>query len=190
MRNGAGKAIAGVLAAMLMAGACLGGWIVDGSPSVWIGAAVVTPADEYTYPVFHIPLGGNWTDFELKASTGNFSSNRVYWVASSFDTATNSVMGDTNVWVHFTDNYAHEVLAWRKATNAAPIWGQLLNTASSVVEYVVVQPSHECETDWAGWMSRTNDQLVWVYTRYDGVGLDTHWTPIVPVAWRAARFAP
>jgi hypothetical protein len=190
MRNGAGKTIAGVLAVGLMAGVCRAGWIVDGSPSVWIGAAVATPADAYTYPVFHIPLGGNWTDFELKASTGNFSSNRVYWVASSFDTATNSAMGDTNVWVHFTDNYANEVLAWRKATNAAPIWGQLLNTASSVVEYVVVQPSHACETDWAGWMSRTNDRLVWVYTRYDGIELDTHWTPIVPVAWRTARVAP
>ncbi len=180
---------------VLLAGALPGraAWIYDGRPSTWEGIPPALKADEYVYPVFLLPLGGQWTDFELKASTNNFES-LVYYVLSS---AANVYADDPAVWVYFTDDHSSTVLRWNKAETATPIGSQLADPVNSEVEYVVVMPSHEGAVDWRGWMSRDNHRLMWSFVRYDGLSLEmnasgtrSHWNPVVPVEWRKRRIAP
>jgi len=172
---------------------CRGEWIFDGKPSTWEGTQEELKADEYTYPVLRLELGGQWTDFELKASTNNFQS-LAYYVQSS---ATNAYADDTNVWVYFTDDYAGDVRKWIKSAPATAIGSQLVDPVNSEVEYVLVCPSHECAVDWSSWMSRTNNRLVWSYVRFDGINLEmnatgtkSHWSLVVPVEWRKERISP
>jgi len=143
--------------------------------------------------VLRLELGGSWTDFELKASTNNFDS-LVYYVQSS---ATNAYADDTNVWVYFTDDYGADARAWHKSATATSIGSQLADAVNSEVEYVLVCPSHECAVEWSGWMSRTNNRLVWSFVRYDGISLEMngtgtkpHWSLAVPVEWRRERVSP
>ena len=180
---------------------CLGGWILDGQSSVPVGGGgssggstgVVVAVEEGTFPVLRLELGGNWTDFELKASTNNFT-NLAYYIKSS---GTNAEADDTNVWVYFTDDHSEDVRQWHRSTRATAIGNQLVNSTNSEVEYVLVCPSHECGVGWQAWMSRTNNALVWSFVRYDGFGLEmnasgtkSHWNPVVPVEWRKERIAP
>jgi hypothetical protein len=146
----------------------------------------------YSYPVFTLDLGGSWTDFELKASTNNFT-NLCYYIMSH---GTNEFTTDTNAWVYFTDDYSPDVRVWRKATLANTIRSQLVDGVNSEVERVIVLPSHEAQ-NWQNWMSKTNDRLVWSYVRYDGIGFETnrtgtwqHWNPVVPTEWRRSRTSP
>jgi len=182
-----------VVLAVCWALPCPAGWIFDGMPSTWEGTQEELQADEYTYPVLMLSLGGQWTDFELKASTDNFASV-VYYIKSS---GTNAYADDTNVWVYFSDDYAADVRQWHKSETATPIGSQLADPVNSVVDYVVVCPSHECVNGWESWMARTNNALVWSYVRYDGIGYETnttgtrsHWSLAVPVEWRKGRIAP
>jgi hypothetical protein len=172
---------------------CLAGWIFDGAPSEWEGIPEELQADEYVFPVFILELGSNWTDFELKASTNNFSS-LVYYVMSSGST---SHAGDPEVWTYFTDDYLGDVRKWNRAIAESWIGGQLADPMNSEVEYVYVLPSHSCTVDWRTWMSRHNSKLVWSYVRFDGVGFEMNatgskarWNPVQPVAWVRARIAP
>ncbi len=181
--------------ALLLAGAlpCPAAWIFDGRPSTWEGIPEELKADEYVYPVLLLPLGGQWTDFELKASTNNFET-MVYFVQSS---ATNAVADDPDVWVYFTDDCSEDVRRWHKAEPATSIGSQLADPVHSEVEYVVVLPSHACMVDWRKWMSRDNPRLIWSFVRFDGINLEmnaagtkSHWSPVVPVEWRKQRIAP
>jgi hypothetical protein len=99
--------------------------------------------------------------------------------------------------VYYTDDYTADPRVWRRSVAATAIGSQVTDAVNSEVEFVVVSPSHECAVNWRQWMSRGNDRLVWSYVRYDGIGLEmnatgtkTHWNPVVPVEWRAARVAP
>ena len=172
---------------------CSGAWIFDGRPSTWEGGAPELQVEECTFPVVRLELGGQWTDFELKASTNNFAS-LVYYIKSSGPTPHSD---DTNVWTYFTDDYAYDVRRWVKSAAATAIASQLVDRVHAEVEYVVVCPSHECAVDWRTWMSSGNSKLVWSFVRYDGIdmeknatGTQTHWNPIVPVEWRTARVNP
>lgn len=169
---------------------CPAEWIFDGEPSAPAGGVV--SVEEGTFPVLRLELGGAWTDFELKASTNNFT-NLVYYVLSS---RTNDVADDPDVWVHFTDDYGADVRVWNKSSVSTSIVSQLASE-SSEVEYVIVQPSHECAVPWAAWMSATNSKLVWSFVRYDGINLEmnfdgnrSHWNATVPVEWRKERISP
>jgi len=148
-----------------------------------------------TFPVIVLSIGGQWTDFELKASTNNFANTDglVYYLISS---STNNYADDTNAWVYFTDdydtNFPHK---WRTATNATPIASQLIST-NSVIDYIVVYPSHNCQKNWQDWMSITNTKLVWSFVRFDGAdfernlsGTGQHWNLVVP-QWRRQRTGP
>ena len=188
MSSGRGWLAALVLGAAGFASAWGDVWIVDG---VRVGA--VAPAAEASYPVLILPLGGQWTDFELKATTNNFE-DLCYYIQSS---GTNEYTNDTNVWVYFTDDFAGDPLQWRKSAFATPICAQLTNATNSVVGYAVVCPSHECGVDWRGWMAKTNDSLVWSFVRYDGIDLEKNvegtkarWNAVVPAEWRSGRVAP
>lgn len=196
------RAILGIAVCGMLAGAawCRGGWILDGQPAGGqpAGGGTVTAtgtvaAVSGTYPVLRLELGGQWTDFELKASTNNFAS-LVYYIKSS---GTNEPWNDTNVWIYFTDDYAADVRKWVKATPGAGIWSQLVDQTNSVVGAAIVCPSHECVVDWRGWMTPTNNRLVWSYVRYDGIDLERNvtgtrerWSAVVPVEWRQERCAP
>jgi hypothetical protein len=196
------KRVLRVMAGMVLACAvpCLGGWILDGKPAASEGAAatgggtnVVVTSDQGTFPVLRLELGGQWTDFELKASTNNFAS-LVYYVKSS---GTNAYEDDTNVWIYFTDDYAGDLRRWVKSAPGTGIWSQLVEPTNSVVGAAIVCPSHECVVNWEGWMSPTNERLVWSYVRYDGIDLErnasgtkTRWSAAVPVEWRKQRIAP
>ena len=150
------------------------------------------PLSPIECPVFNIPLDG-WSEFELKASTNNFT-NLVYYIKSS---GTNAFVDDTNVWVYFTDDFSADVRQWHRSAPATAIGSQLVNPTNSEVEFVIVCPSHQCVEDWQAWMCRTNNALVWSFVRYDGIGLEmnasgtkTHWNPVIPVEWRKERIAP
>ena len=172
-----------------------GGKIVASNSLLYSGGNIVLTnvqpwMDQYhQYPVFIIPLGEYYTDFEIKASVDNFA-NLVYYVQSS---APNFVADDTKVFTYFTDDYASDVRKWVKAIVGVSILSQL-SSPNSKVDYVVFQPSHECAIPWQTWMSPTNSKLVWSYVKYDGINYETnrtgtkpHWNPIVPVEWRANR---
>ena len=172
---------------------CRAGWIFDGRPSTWEGTPEELKADEETFPVLRLELGGQWTDFELKASTNNFA-DLVFYIKSSGPTV---VADDPSVWVYFTDDYSTDVRQWLKSAPATAIGSQLADPVNSEVEFAIVCPSHECAVDWRTWMSRTNTSLAWSFVRYDGSDLEmnatgtmTHWSAVVPVEWRRARVAP
>ncbi|MCX6996327.1 MAG: hypothetical protein NTV49_04410 [Kiritimatiellaeota bacterium] len=169
----------------------MGGWLVDGQPN-WSNGA----ADDATFPVLRLEMGGQWTDFELMASTNNFQSysGLVYYIKSSGPTA---CPDDTNVWIYFVDDCSTNPKTWTKSVYGSSIFSQLADPTNSQVSYVVVCPSHDCVVDWRTWMSRTNNQLVWSFVRYDGIGLQTnaagtnlHYNLTIPVEWRRERIAP
>ncbi len=171
---------------------CLAGWIFDGVPSDWEGAVPELQADEYTFPVLVLELGGAWTDFELKASTNNFVS-LAYYVMSS---TTNAWTTDPDVAIYFTDDYSADVRKWRKAVVGTSIGAQLADPVNSVVGYVAVCPS---SAGGAGtqWMSVRNPALVWSFVRYDGIGLEmnatgtkSRWNLVTPSGWHREQVAP
>ena len=178
--------------AMALALPCRGGWIFDGRPSHWEGfPGELQPADE-SYPVLVLALGGQWTDFELKASTNNFTSLVYYYVSS----AANVIADDDDPYIYFTDDYAADVRKWNKAAVHTSILSQLVS-GESEIEYVYVFPSHTCDIPWEGWMSKDNPKLVWSYVRFDGVnfemnvaGTKQHWNAIRPEHWERERTTP
>ncbi len=157
--------------------------------SVWdtvTNKADISLLSEGTYPVFQIPLGGAWTDFEIKASTNNFASLVYYYKSWTTQDATR---GDTNAAVYFTDDYADDVRVWRGKQKNEPISAHLLSEDSEV-EYAYFYPSHDCEVAWSDWMFKTNASLVWSYVRVDDAsfemradGAAQHWSPIQPHSW-------
>jgi len=172
---------------------CRAGWIFDGKPSTWEGTPDELKVVEETYPVLRLELGGQWTDFELKASTNNFET-LCYYIMSS---GTNAWTTDTNVWIYYTDDYAPDVRKWQKAGHPISICSQLIDPVNSEVRAAIVLPSHECSVDWRVWMSPTNTKLVWSYVRYDGIGFEMNatgtkqrWTAVVPAEWRRERIVP
>ena len=187
-----------MLSGLILALPCFGGWSFDGQartpPSTpGGGGTVVVTADEGTYPVLRLELGENWTDFEVKASTDNFSS-LIYHIISTTNSPPS--IGDTNVLVYFTDDCTSDPRQWRASGIATPIYSQLASTGS-VVNYVLVYPSHECGRNWQDWMSRTNARLVWSFARLDAIGSERNvagtkmrWNAVVPVEWRKERVAP
>ena len=195
MATGKGSILGLVLAAALgWAATGRAAWIFDGKPSSWEGTQEELKADERVFPALLLRLGGNWTDFELKASTDNFSKTLVYYVRSS---SASPRAGDPDVRVYFTDDYSGNVLRWRLAEPMTAIGEQLADPVHSEVEYVLVMPSHECAVHWRTWMSRDNNRLVWSYVRFDGIdyernadGTKTRWNVAVPVQWRKGRIAP
>mgnify|MGYP000844263724 CR=1 FL=1 len=183
------------MAMMMAAGGCapcLAGWIFDGLPSDWESAVPELQADEYTYPILVLELGGQWTDFELKGSTNNFASLSYYVMSSG----TNAWTTDPDVAVYFTDDYSADVRKWHRAVAGTPIGEQLADPVNSVVGYVAVCPS---AAGGAGsqWMSARNPALVWSYVRYDGIGLEmnatgtkSRWRLVTPAGWRREQAAP
>jgi hypothetical protein len=173
------------------------GWIFDGRPSTWEGIPEELRVSEQTYPVFRLDLGlveGNWTDFEIKASTNNFAGLVYYY--KSWTTNQNALYRDTKAWTYFTDDESADVRVWNRATNGVSISSMLVST-SSVVQWVYFYPSHECAVDWTTWMSSANSNLVWSFVRVDDIGFELNrsgskqrWNPVRPDSWEVGRTVP
>lgn len=167
--------------------------VAKATPTNFIFYVPVVMPEIYTYPAFRLPMGGAWTDFELKASTNNFT-NLVYFYISS---GTNTVgRGDTNALVYFSDDYQSDVRAWRTAVYGTSIYSQLTH-ANAAVDTIYVYPSHDCQIPWADWMSKTNRNLVWSWVRFDGLdfeknvdGTKQRWNLIRPDSWELERTTP
>jgi len=170
-------------------------WLVFGWPEV--SGRLVTE-ESYPYPVFRLDLGGNWTDFEIKASTNNFDyagpggSNLVYYY-KSWTADQHPVNPDTNAWAYFTDDCTADPRVWRLkvATNAI---SSMLSSTGSVVSAVYFYPSRECGCEW---MQKGNTNLVWSWMRVDDLGYEKNfdgtgnrWRAIRPDSWESGRTEP
>ncbi|MDD5677132.1 MAG: hypothetical protein PHW60_03955 [Kiritimatiellae bacterium] len=146
-----------------------------------------------SYPVICIELGGAWTDFELKASTNNFT-NLVYYYKSS---ATNATADDADPYVYFSDDYLADVRQWKRQDPIhSNIYSQLSNT-NSVCNYVYIFPSTNTIVPASQWMQATNDHLVWSWVRFDGLdfeknadGSKQRWNLVRPERWEMRRTTP
>jgi len=176
---------------------CRAAWIFDGRPSTWEGIPEELRIPYGTYPVFRLDIGlvdGNWTDFEIKASTNNFESMVYYY--KSWTPTQEVAWADTNSLTYFTDDYSADVRVWHQQTNGTAISSHLAST-NSVVQWVYFYPSHECAVDWETWMSSTNRSLVWSFVRVDDLGFEMNtggtkqrWNPIRPDSWDVERTRP
>ncbi|MDD5706469.1 MAG: hypothetical protein PHR35_11115 [Kiritimatiellae bacterium] len=169
------------------------GWIFDGVPSTWEGTQDELKADEETFPVLRLELGGTWTDFEIKASTNNFETLVYYYISSGLN---DSGCDDADPFTYYCDDHAVDVRRWIAVTAHSAIGGQILSP-STEIECVYFCPSHACEADWRNWMSQQDTNLVWSWVRCDGVafemnatGTRQHWNPVRPERWERARTVP
>jgi len=150
------------------------------------------------YPVFIIPLGDQWTDFELKGSTNNFTgvggADLVYYYISSM---TNGLNDDRWAIYYFTDSGASDAREWIQGTCNVSIASQLVDT-NSIVGQVIFYPSTNTLTGVTTnnsmvWQYEANTNLIWSYTRFDGVDFERDvanrviWRPIIPVQWATVR---
>ena len=151
-------------------------------------------ADPSPYPVFRIPLGEHWTDFEIKASTNNFAGpDALVYYYQSWTAEQHPANPDSDALVYFTDDYAADVRAWALKTNGVSV-SSMLSHSNAVVGAVYFYPSRSCACPW---MRRDNTNLVWSYLRVDDAGYEknfdgtrTRWHPIRPASWEAGRTAP
>ncbi|MDD5707414.1 MAG: hypothetical protein PHR35_15940 [Kiritimatiellae bacterium] len=172
---------------------CRAGWIFDGVPSHWEGTQAELLADEHTYPVLRLELGGSWTDFEIKASTNNFETLVYYYISSG---ANDSGLDDADPYTYYCDDHAVDVRKWIGVPPHTALATQILSP-NTEVECVYFWPSHACEVEWTNWMSQHNTNLVWSWVRFDGVafemnasGTRQHWNPVRPERWERARTVP
>lgn len=173
------------------------------------------------YPLIHIqvPPGQAWTDFELKASTINFSTGSTadfYWYHSPIpEGMTGTGIGDRYYMqpsttgplpdVYFTDSgttrsveYPYDVRSWIKqdqvavspATAPRGIFDMLKDGDSVVGGFVIVLK------DSNGWFAANRNKLVFSYSlltavagERDGAGRSI-WRPATPVAWVGDDYQP
>ncbi len=159
----------------------------SGGTSSGEGGHVIQSVDKY--PIFTIPLGGGWTDFEIKASTNNFvgsgDDSMVYFYCSWRDQVFNH-SPDVYAKVWFTDDYSPDVRMWWEKPYNSSILLSLADPINSSLDYVIFSPSKEF-VDSNPWLSKDNNKLVWSYLRVSGseyernkTGTKTKWRPISP----------
>ena len=145
------------------------------------------------YPVFYIPMppGQGWTDFEIKASTVNFStetSDNFYWYHSPDPTITRCfqpVYSGPAPDVYFTDSglAGWDSRAWIKQDNWRSIFATVADGNSVVGDAVIVLK------DSNGFFTSNRNNLVFVYSLITPVTAEADalgrriWHTIVPAAW-------
>jgi hypothetical protein len=152
----------------------------------------VPGSDEALYPVLSLELGGQWTDFELKASTNNFDAGTetVYFIRSWMQTA---CPYDSQVRIYFQDDSSTNPWEWKLSAYTNSILSQLVDPTHTEIERVMVYPSRECEYDAIQWMNKTNANLTWSYVRFNGLNFETnaagkiHHVITEPVKWVGSR---
>lgn len=172
-----------------------------------VGTLDARYAPKEGFAVFNIPLGGNYTDFELKATTMNYATNganpsgMVYFYHSP-DPGKASIpeqIWSTQPGVFFTDSqYVNGTNApmnqrtWRKQSSSQSIAAMRANGASVIAGVVVsVMPSGPS----AAQINATNPALIWSYCRMTPTGYEEDagghsvWHPIQPT-WRPQAIVP
>lgn len=158
--------------------------------------------------VFNIPLGGSYTDFELKATVVNFATNSTYplgmvYFYHSPDPGKSVVTGQmwsTQPEVFFTDsqyvnptNAPMNQRAWRKQSASQSIAAMRASPSTSVIAGVVVSvmPSGPKSAQ----ITSTNPALVWSYCRMTPSGYEEDagghsiWYPVQPI-WTSQGVTP
>lgn len=157
-----------------------------------------------TYPVFQIPLDGlrGFCDFELKASTNNFSTEvgHVYWfdsLGTNFSHWPESPIIDKQANVFFCKPDNTDSRKYVKWSLSASLAEQIGVANTNYQHTVLISPSHDVPGADV-WMKENNDNLTWVYRRrtmIDGeknpLTTNSIWHPIVPMYWRSnSQFNP
>ena len=151
-----------------------------------------------TYAVFDIELGGNYTDFELKATVANWAGGNMVYFYHSPDPAKTIITGQ--LWnvqpdVFFTDSQYVNPLdpqqnqrTWRKQTSTQSIAAMRSNGNSVIAGVTVVVRD-------TGVINRYNATLVWSYCRLTPTGYEVDtggrsiWRTITP-KWVNAPLEP
>lgn len=159
-----------------------------------LGSAAYTAATVYepkgAYAVIHIPLpaGSQWTDFELKASTNNFTNDTtgmVFWYHSP-DPTKLIITGQR--WtvrpdVYFTDSGktgTPNQRGWIKQNDTQSIFAMLTDANSEVGGFLIVIKDD---------LSAHRDHLVFSYSLLDASTGDKDpanrgvWRPVWPQEW-------
>lgn len=141
------------------------------------------------YPTFTIPLGGNYTDFELKATTVNYVGGAMVYFYHSPDPQKSAI--PQQIWtnrpdVFFTDSqyvkpgYPEEnQRAWRRQSTTQSIAAMRTNGNSRISAAIITVRD-------LGTINPGNAALVWSYCRMTSTGYEEDpggksiWTPIVP----------
>lgn len=160
-----------------------------------------------TYPVFQIPLDGlrGFCDFELKASTNNFSTEvgHVYWfdsLGTNFQQWAELLISDKQANVFFCNPDIGDPRNYIKWSLSASLGEQIGVANTNYQHTVLISPSHAVPGADV-WMKENNDNLIWVYRRRTIIGGEQHplnplnplnpltnksiWHPIVPMYWRS-----
>lgn len=200
--------------AMVVGSSGVPGWAENAQNAVLAGLATTAQfLDPFTMPyqldpiyakrglyaTFNIPLGGAYTDFELKASAVNFVGGGMAFFYHSPDPGKSVI--PSQIWstrpdVFFTDSqyvkpgYPEEnQRVWRKQDSSHSI-ADLRTNGNSVIAGVVV-----VVRDTAGALNSANAALVWSYCRMTPTGYEEDaggksiWHPIQP-EWIAQPIAP
>lgn len=157
-----------------------------------------------TYPVFQIPLDGlrGFCDFELKASTNNFSTavGHVYWfdsLGTNFQQWAELLISDKQANVFFCNPDIGDPRNYIKWSLSASLGEQIGVANTNYQHTVLISPSHAVSGADV-WMKENNDSLIWVYRRRTIIGGEWNpltnksiWHPIVPMYWRSnSQFNP
>lgn len=136
-----------------------------------------------TYACIDIPLGGPYTDFELKASVDNFTddaANMVFFYHSP--DPSKSVI--PQVWttrpdVFFTDSQyvgspaSRNQRHWRKQTPTQSIAAMRANSNSVIASVTIVVRDVGWYDPITNKINRSNPKLVWSYCRMTPTGYET-----------------
>ena len=153
------------------------------------------------YPVFQIPLGGNWVDFEIKATTNNFADGeKVLWLDSLCGVS--AVFASSDVAAYTADIFwmpqstvpEQRTLLAMSASSAdsfSTVTGATGDPALAPPEALVqLRPATRATADISAWFKPTNPNLLFIYCRKTLVGTELNsfgtrlWHPIRPLEWR------
>lgn len=147
-----------------------------------------------TVALFTVPLGGKWTDFELKGTLSNFGEHTpftdLYLYYHSPDPARTSITSQTGPkpTVFFTDSGWTDHRRWRKQSANLSLWTMRSDLSATIPTAIAAVPVDAT-------VKPTNATLVWSYCRISGTEYErdtagrTIWHPIVPT-WSTATPAP
>lgn len=197
---------------------------VDGTKGFWIGEQRLydllkrdpspgpCPCQEKKYAFFLIPVNysssGEFTDFELKASTNNFSHLNYNKCVQFYSQSEIANIGSSNsidrMWLFTCTNYcptnngfhgdARSYYYIRNTgNNPQTSWTNHLTTVAVLVEPNCLKRNPETSDESSKWLNESNQELIWTYHRYESLnGSANHeiedgnkhlWRVITPIRW-------
>jgi hypothetical protein len=182
--------------------------LVNPSAAELVAANPVLAPPEYRNATFVLPMDCLWTDYELKASIDNFTSEPVYW----FDSAAGTVLptiGTSAPGAWFIQTLPVPGIsprAWVPQVKEFSISSQMRAATSpsgddrrAAISGVVIQVRGE-----GAWCSSTNASLIWSYRRKNASAYEAYqnsttpgygaadpvWRPVLPTQWNNTLLSP